>query len=122
MGFYRLLITGSLLNVMANILLKKGLNNMGGISGEKAKILPDLFKAAINPPILLGMVIYGVSFFVSLRVLSQKDLSIVYPLFASSIFLFTTLGSFFILKESISILRVIGMVVMLVGIFIVAKS
>lgn len=122
MGFYKLLLASSLLNVTANILLKNGLNNMGGISGEKTKIIPDLLKAALNPPILLGMMVYGISFFISLRVLSQRDLSIVYPLFASTIFLLTTIGSFLILKEHISIIRIFGMIIMLLGIFIVTKS
>lgn len=122
MGFYKLMLTSALLNVTANILLKKGLNLIGGISGDKAKILSDSIKAVSSPLIFLGLVIYGLSFFISLRVLSQKDLSLVYPLFATLVFLFTTIGSFFILKENISIPRIIGMIVMLVGIFIVAKS
>ncbi len=122
MGFYQLMLSSVLLNVTANIMLKKGLNLMGGISGEKAKILPDLVKAVTSPLIFLGMIIYGISFFISLRVVSQSDLSRVYPMFATLVFLFTLIGSYFILKENISILRITGMIIMLLGIFVVAKS
>ncbi len=122
MGFYKLMLSSVLLNVTANILLKKGLTLIGGISGEKTKILSDSIKAINNPLILLGLFIYGLSFFISLRVLSLKDLTLVYPLFATLIFLFTTIASFLILKEHISFLRIIGMVIMLLGIFIVVKS
>ncbi len=122
MGFYQLLAISVTFNVTANILLKKGVGAFGGISGEKAKILIELSKAVVNPLIVVGLVLYGMSFLIWLRVLTFNDLSKSYPIFATCVFLLTTIGSLKFLNEDVSIMRVLGMVIMLVGIFIVARS
>lgn len=122
MSFYQLLITSVFFNVTANILLKTGVGKIGGISGDKTKLLIELTKAAINPFILCGITLYGLSFIIWLRVLTFNDLSKAYPIFATIVFLLTTIGSMIFLKENITVLRVIGMAIMLVGIFVVSRS
>lgn len=122
MSFYQLLITSVFFNVTANILLKTGVGKIGGISGDKTKLFLELTKAAINPFIICGIVLYAFSFIIWLRVLTFNDLSRAYPIFATIVFMLTTLGSMIFLKENISVVRVIGMAIMLVGIFIVARS
>lgn len=122
MNFLQLLIISVSLNVTANILLKRGVTAFGGISGQKAHLIADLTKAAFSPFIIGGLALYGLSFLIWLRVLSFNDLSRSYPIFASIVFLFTTVGSIVFLKESVSPTRVLGIIVILSGIFIVARS
>lgn len=122
MAFYQLLLVSVVFNVTANILLKKGVLSFGGLSGEKTKIMLELTKAATNPLIIIGLVLYGLSFLIWLRVLSFNDLSKSYPIFAACVFLLTTLGSISFLNEHVSFLRIIGIAIMLVGIFIVSRS
>lgn len=122
MGFFRLLIISVTLNVTANIFLKKGVISFGGISSDKAQLLASLTKAAFSPFIIGGLVLYGLSFVIWLRVLSFNDLSRAYPIFASVVFLMTTIGSMKFLNEDVSLMRFVGMAVMLTGIFIVARS
>ena len=121
-NFYALLLTSVTFNVTANILLKKGVLSFGGLSGNLTKLFLELSKAAINPFILIGLGLYGLSFLIWLRVLTFNDLSRTYPIFATIVFMFTTIGSIKFLNEDISLLRVIGIAVMLLGIFIVARS
>lgn len=121
MSFVQLLITSVLLNVTANFLLKKGVLVIGGVSGEKTKLVSELTKAALSPFIIFGLVIYGLSFLIWLRVLTISDLSKSYPIFATIVFLLTTAGSMVFFKESVSALRFLGIVIMLAGIFIVAR-
>lgn len=122
MSFVQLLLTSVMLNVTGNILLKKGVTAMGGLSGEKTKLAAELMKAALNPQILIGLALYGLSFIIWLRVLTFNDLSKSYPIFASIVFLFTTVGSVLFLKESVSFTRILGTIVIIAGIFIVARS
>lgn len=122
MSFYQLLIISVTFNVTANILLKKGVIGFGGISGDKAKILLELSKAIANPFVIVGLALYGLSFLIWLRVLTFNDISKSYPIFATCVFLFTTVGSIRFLNEDVSATRIIGMMVMLAGIFIVARS
>jgi len=121
-NFYALLLTSVFINVTANILLKTGVTKAGGIASETTHLLSSLSRVAFNPFILLGLMLYGFSFLIWLRVLSFNDLSRAYPIFATIVFLFTTIGSIKFLNEDISFMRVVGIAVMLVGIFIVARS
>lgn len=122
MNFISLLFTSVLLNVSANLLLKSGVNSIGVIFSQKAGFIADFLKVALNPMIISGLCLYALSFMVWLRVLSFNDLSRAYPLFATSTFLLTLVGSILILKESISIIRIFGIVIMISGIYIVARS
>ena len=121
MGFYLLLIVSVFSNVTANILLKKGVTSFGGLTGQKAKLFFELTKAATSPFVILGVVLYGFSFLVWLRILSFNDLSRAYPIFATIVFLLTTAGSAIFLNESVSLLRFAGIAIMLVGIYLVAR-
>lgn len=122
MGFFQLLIVSVAFNVTANILLKKGVLAFGGISGQKAHITAELLKAVATPYLWIGLALYGLSFMVWLRVLSFNDLSRAYPIFAATVFLFTTLGSLIFLKENISLIRVLGIIIIISGIYVVARS
>lgn len=122
MGFYQLLLISVTFNVVANVLLKKGVISFGGISSESSKLVSGLIKAAYNPYIIFGLVLYGLSFLIWLRVLSFNDLSKSYPIFATCVFVLTTIGSVAFLNEHISLLRVLGIAIMLLGIFIVSRS
>jgi len=121
MGFYLLLIVSVFSNVTANILLKKGVTSFGGLTGQKAKLFFELTKAATSPFVILGVVLYGFSFLIWLRILSFNDLSRAYPIFATIVFLLTTAGSAIFLNESVSLLRFAGIAIMLVGIYLVAR-
>ncbi|MEK9146643.1 MAG: hypothetical protein AAB639_00420 [Patescibacteria group bacterium] len=122
MGFFQLLLTSVIFNVTANILLKKGVLAFGGISGHKTSLIPELTKAATTPFIWIGLSLYGLSFLIWLRVLSFNDLSRAYPIFATIVFLATTAGSIKFLNEGVSLTRIAGIIVMLIGIYIVARS
>ena len=122
MSFYLLLLVSVFSNVTANILLKKGVTSFGGLSGQKSQLFIELTKAATNPFVILGVVLYGFSFLIWLRILSFNDLSRAYPIFATIVFLLTTAGSVIFLNENVSFLRLIGIGIMLLGIFLVART
>lgn len=121
-NFYALLIISVAFNVTANILLKTSVTKSGGVIAESTKLIDSLLKVALNPLTIFGLALYGLSFLIWLRVLTFNDLSRAYPIFATIVFLMTTLGSIKFLNEDVSIVRIIGMSVMLVGIFIVSHS
>ena len=121
-NFYALLVVSVTFNVTANILLKTGVVKTGGIAAETTNIIANILKVATSPYIIAGLALYGLSFLIWLRVLTFNDLSRSYPIFATIVFLMTTLGSIIFLKENITSIRVVGIAVMLTGIFIVARS
>jgi len=121
MSFYLLLLVSVFSNVTANILLKKGVTSFGGLSGQKAQLFIELTKAVTSPFVIFGVALYGFSFLIWLRILSFNDLSRAYPIFATIVFLLTTAGSVIFLNENVSFLRLIGIGIMLLGIFLVAR-
>lgn len=122
MGFYQLLVVSVLFNVVANVLLKKGVVSFGGISSKSSELVSGLSRAAFNPYIIFGLALYGLSFLIWLRVLSFNDLSKSYPIFATCVFILTTAGSVAFLNEHVSAARILGIAIMLFGIFIVSRS
>lgn len=121
MGFFQLLVTSVLFNVTANILLKKGVVVAGGISGHRGQLVTEVLKVFLNPLVAIGLALYGMSFIIWLRILTFNDLSRSYPIFATIVFLLTTLGSMIFLKEHVSLYRVLGIAIMLLGIYVVAR-
>lgn len=121
MSFVQLLLTSVALNVTGNFLLKKGVQVFGGVSGEKSKLLNELIHAAQSPFVIGGLFLYGLSFIIWLRVLTISDISRAYPIFATIVFSLTAAGSMIFFHENVSLLRLLGIVIMLVGIFIAAR-
>lgn len=120
-NFYSLLLISVTFNVTANILLKTAVTKTGGISAETTQLLTNILKVAFNPYLIVGLGLYGLSFLIWLRVLTFNDLSRSYPIFATIVFLLTTIGSVIFLNENVSLLRLLGICIMLLGIFLVAR-
>ncbi len=75
----------------------------------------------LNPIVLLGLLMYGLSTIFWLVALSQKDLSYVYP-FISLTFIIVLLLSHFVLKEQVSTARIVGTLIIISGLIIVVRS
>ena len=122
MSFVQLLSLSVICNVTANILLKSGITKIGGVTLTSSTIVSDLIKVALSPLIVGVLFLYGFSFIIWLRVLTFNDLSKVYPVFVTFVFILTTVGSFLLLKESVSVMRIVGIAILILGVFIVARS
>jgi len=104
------------LNAFANILIKIGVRDKG-IRLDIKSLIALVFEPAILGGILcfiLALVAYGF-------VLSKMNLSIAYPLMTSIGFMVVILASWLLLKESITLIQVIGFFFILSGVWLVAK-
>jgi uncharacterized membrane protein len=90
-------------------------------SVKRIDTLAHLFGLLRNRGVLLGLLGYGVGFLLYLVALSGGELSLVYPIFASS-FIFVTLLSATLLRERITLIRAVGVLLVFAGIAIVAIS
>ncbi|MCC6916350.1 EamA family transporter [Nitrosomonas sp.] len=97
-----------------------------GISGESVKTLlaqPYSFRTFcifLDKYVLTGFLLYGLGAIVWLSVLSKWDVSKAYPLVGLG-FVFTIIVGY-LLGEQISLLRVVGVVLICTGVFLVGKS
>lgn len=118
---YLLILVSTLAAVVSQFLFKKGIATVGGLNFSLANfwlVIKSIFK---SPYILIGLVFYGLGFLLWLFVLSKLKLSIVYPFTALNIVLITLISHFF-LKESISILQIVSVVLICTGIVLLTKS
>lgn len=70
----------------------------------------------LNPWIVLGLGLFGISFFFMAAALSRTDLTLAYPLMSGIVYLIILFVGLFIFKENITTFRVAGMAFILLGI------
>jgi multidrug transporter EmrE-like cation transporter len=116
-GFVLLLLT-ALLMAVANLLIKNGIVQAGGFSLS----LLALFRLLRQPALVVGMLLTGIAALLWFRILASQKLSTCYPLFVSLNYSFITLGAFYFLHEKLSIQKLVGLVVIIIGITSVARG
>jgi drug/metabolite transporter (DMT)-like permease len=116
------LVIGLVLEAIGVVFLSQGLHEIGEVkrisAGEIARIVG---RGATNRNILLGVAFEAAFFGVLLYLLSQKDVSLIWPL-TSLGFVITALAARFIRHEEVSALRWSGVVIIVVGAALVAWS
>ncbi len=105
-----------------NLLLKAGMMNVGNVTETHLSVIQYVLKTISQPTILIGVVLYIASFVMWLSLLSMMEISAVYPIFVSAAFLLVMVGSVIWFNENVNALRIIGTLVVTLGIFIVSRS
>lgn len=114
MKTFILLASLVLSSAAGDVLLTRGMKEIGDAAFRWDVIRRMLRRGIVNPSILGGIFFLAVSFFSFLLLLARADLSYVMPLAASSS-LFAVLGARFILQERISARRWAGVALVIVG-------
>ncbi|OGZ42351.1 MAG: hypothetical protein A3C80_00795 [Candidatus Ryanbacteria bacterium RIFCSPHIGHO2_02_FULL_45_43] len=112
---YFLLLVDIVFTVGAQLALRVGAQRIGTESISFALLL-EPFR---NVFILTGLILFAVSFFIYIFILSKLQLSIVYPVATGSILALITVASHFFLKEALTGVQAIGIVAILVGVVLV---
>ncbi len=109
------------LNVISQLLLKTGMNTIGYFQMEVNNLLNTSIKIATNPNIIIGLLLYGLSFALWLVALSRLDVSMAYPLLSIG-YIIMPFVAYLFLGEVLSILRIVGICIIIAGVYIVSKS
>jgi multidrug transporter EmrE-like cation transporter len=116
-----LVLTGVLLNATAQLLLKAGSRAIAGVSFNVANTWTLAERIALNPPILAGLALYAVSVVFWILALSRVDVSIAYPMLSIG-YIVTALAGWLLFSEALSAPRVAGILIIIVGVWLVARS
>lgn len=116
-----LVVLSALLTVVANLLMRAGILRAGGFQLELNTIREPILSLLRQPMFLVGVVLYGAAAVIWFRVISFENLSNSYPLLVSLTFALVTMGAAFFFHEQISLLKIVGLLVILGGIIIVAS-
>src|SRR5882757_8356640 len=107
---FSFILAGVLLNAGAQLLLKAGTNAR-----------PLGLELAIEPHILGGLACYVVSVVLWVVALSKVPVSIAYPMLSIG-YIVNAVAAYYLLGESITPMRLVGIGIIIVGVFVVARS
>ena len=118
---FSLVMCGVLLNAIAQLLLKAGTNTVGHFEFSMANALPFGWKLATEPHIVGGLACYVVSVAVWIMALSRVEVSIAYPMLSVG-YVVNAIAAWYLFGESVTPMRLVGIGVIILGVFIVARS
>jgi drug/metabolite transporter (DMT)-like permease len=117
-----ILLIGLVLEAVGVVFLSQGLHEIGEVktisAGEIGRII---VRGAGNRNILLGILFEAMFFGVLLYLLSQRDVSLIWPL-TSLGFVITALAARMVRHEEVSALRWTGVAIIVIGAVLVAWS
>jgi drug/metabolite transporter (DMT)-like permease len=119
MGNFIILATSILLAVTGQLMMKKGMMVVGTFSITQLhnKLIPMF----LNPFVFFGFACFGLSSIFWLVVLSRFDISFVYPM-VSVAYILVALFSMIVFKESVTLVRWLGILVIIAGVFLISRS
>ena len=118
---FALVFTGVMLNAAAQLLLKAGVKDVGIIKLDATNIFTAGLKLAFEPHILGGLTCYVVSVGIWILALSRVQVSIAYPMLSLG-YVVTAFIAWAFMGEAVNAMRLTGIAVIIVGVFLVARS
>ncbi len=117
-----LILSGVLLNALAQLALKQGMRTIGVFSFSNIReLLNAAFAAACNPFILAGLTCYVISVVIWLLVLSRVEVSFAYPLLSVG-YVVTAFAGWFYFNENLDLTRWSGIVVICFGVWLITRT
>ena len=106
---------------VGQLMLKQGMTSIGAVTLSFDQLFSILWRIGTNPFVVVGLGIYvgGVVFW--LAALSRVDLSYAYP-FASLSYIVMLVAAWQLFNENISPLRILGTLVVCMGVLIISRS
>ncbi len=108
-------------NVIGQLLLKFGMNKLGNFKISPEALIPVFIKAFLSPYILMGLGCYVTGFLIWLIVLAKAEVSYAYPLISLG-YVLTAIMGWWLLGENVTWLRMAGIVVTCIGVFVISQS
>jgi multidrug transporter EmrE-like cation transporter len=120
LGQWTGIIIAVLTGGFAQTMMKLGTQRVGKFGETPA--LEYLFRLLTHPFVLLAILAYGLGVIFYMFMLSRLDLSYLYPVMTALGLVLATCVSSFILGEQISLLRLGGIGVVVLGVFMLSQS
>jgi drug/metabolite transporter (DMT)-like permease len=118
---FTFLVIGVLLNASAQLLLKAGTNVLGVITLTRENWVGEFGRMAVEPHLLGGILCYCVSVIVWIIGLSRVPVSIAYPMLSLG-YVVNAIAAHYLLGESVTLARWLGIGFIIVGVWLVARS
>jgi multidrug transporter EmrE-like cation transporter len=118
---FALILSGVMLNAVAQLLLKAGVRAVGHFDYSAANVLPIGIKLATQWPIIGGLSCYVISVVVWILALSRVEVSIAYPMLSLG-YVVNALAAWYFFDEMMSPQRLAGIGIILIGVYVLART
>ncbi len=118
---FSFLLAGVLLNACGQLLLKAGTNAVGQFQFQLGNLIPIGLKLGLEPHILGGLACYVVSVVVWIIGLSRVPVSVAYPMLSIG-YVINAFVAWQWFGEALSAQKLSGIGLIVVGVFLVARS
>ena len=118
---FSLVVTGVLLNAVAQLALKASVRDTGAIELNAAAALPAALRLSAEPWLWFGLVCYAVSLVVWILALSRVDVSVAYPMLSLG-YIVNAIAAWAWLGEDMNLAKVAGIGIIILGVFVLARA
>jgi multidrug transporter EmrE-like cation transporter len=116
-----LVLTGVLLNAIAQLLLKAGAGSLADVELRASNAMIIAGRLLLNIPILAGLACYALSVVVWILALARVEVSVAYPMLSIG-YVVNALAAWWLFGENLSGARLAGIGVILLGVWLVART
>lgn len=116
-----LILTGVLLNAIAQLLLKAGSGSLAGLELRASNGVLIATRLLSSMPILAGLACYVLSVVVWILALARVEVSVAYPMLSVG-YVVNALAAWWLFGENLSGARIAGIGVILLGVWLVART
>jgi multidrug transporter EmrE-like cation transporter len=118
---FALVITGVLLNAFAQLALKASVSDTGVINLDLQSLFSSAGTLASNVWLWFGLICYAISVVVWILALSRVDVSIAYPMLSIG-YIVNAVLAWQLFGEPMSLGKVAGIGIIIVGVYVLARS
>lgn len=118
MNIFMILIS-VLLNCAAQVLIRKGMLQIGEMTIRS--MISNIGTLITNIWLWIAMFCYAVSILLWMSILSKIEVSFAYPFLSIGYIISAVIGYFFF-QESLSIIRIMGIIVICIGVILISRS
>lgn len=116
-----LVLTGVLLNAVAQLLLKAGAGALADVELRVGNAAAIAGRLVLNAPIIAGLFCYAISVVVWILALARVEVSVAYPMLSVG-YVLNALAAWWLFGENLSATRIAGIGIILIGVWLVARS
>lgn len=115
-----LVVFSVLLGSLGQVTLKMGADKVGKLELSPGMLLPELLRIARTPEMLVGILLFGVSFVTWIKVLTHSQLSLAYPMLSLG-YINVVLLSSLLFNEPITLAKICGIALIVTGVLILHR-
>ena len=116
-----LVLLFSFLIVTGQVLWKLAIDKNGGLINSDSTNIQNILNLLLSPYMLCGVVIYICATVFWMYLLGEYEYSFIYPM-SSMTFVMSLFFASYVFDEEITLYKIIGVLVIMLGVFIVTKG